>query len=572
VSGSLRSADDVLTAGPQDAERASGGLSLRAVGEAFAAWHPLPPSGEVLVGRSAEADIALDHPSVSRRHARIHLGPPLAIEDLGSANGTSVRGSALRPGERRPIAIGEAIDVGSILVVVQHASSTASQARPCAHAVFERKLEEACARANQASTPLSVVRLHVGGAIVARAAEEALMDALASSAVVGSYAPGEYEVLVEGAAPAEALQRTAPAVEQLRSKGALVRTGVAGLPLHGRTPEALMTTACAEVRGTARADAAPAIEPAGKMADLSGVIDKVAPGMITVLIMGETGAGKEVAAELLHRRSRRAGKPFLKLNCAALTPTLLESELFGHEKGSFTGAAQAKRGLLETAQGGTVLFDEVGELPISIQIKLLRVLEEHAVLPVGGLSPRPIDVRFLAATNRPLDAEVARGTFRQDLFYRLSGVTLVVPPLRERLEELEALATAFVARAARDMGWEAPQISEGVLSLLRRHRWPGNVRELRNVMERAVLLAAGSSVITEDHVPKEKILDAPEPREPAAAGGPISEAGERERILEALARCAGNQTQAARLLGMSRGTLVTRLEAYNLPRPQKRRR
>src|SRR6185503_6105666 len=181
------------------------------------------------------------------------------------------------------------------------------------------------------------------------------------------------------------------------------------------------------------------------MPQLHRLVERIARGTINVLILGETGAGKEVLAERVQRLSPRARWPFLRLNCAALSETLLESELFGHERGAFTGAVTAKPGLLETAEGGTVFLDEAGELPMSIQVKLLRVIEERQVLRVGGLKPRPIDVRFIAATNRDLEVEVARGAFRQDLFFRLNGVTLVVPPLRDRVSEIEALARLFAS-------------------------------------------------------------------------------------------------------------------------------
>src|SRR5205823_4677188 len=204
--------------------------------------------------------------------------------------------------------------------------------------------------------------------------------------------------------------------------------------------------------------------------DLRRLVERVAPGTISVLILGETGVGKEVLAETVHRESKRASKPFLKLNCAALSESLLESELFGHEKGSFTGALATKPGLLETADGGTVFLDEVGDLPLSMQVKLLRVLEERQVLRVGGLKPRPINVRFVSATNRDIEAEVGRGHYREDLFYRLNGVSLVIPPLRDRPEELEPLANEFIAASMRALGRsEGPALSPEALEVLRRY-------------------------------------------------------------------------------------------------------
>jgi transcriptional regulator with PAS, ATPase and Fis domain len=241
---------------------------------------------------------------------------------------------------------------------------------------------------------------------------------------------------------------------------------------------------------------------------------------------------------------------------------------------------QQKAGLLETADGGTVFLDEIGEMSLGLQVKLLRVLEERRVLRVGGLKSRPIDVRFVAATNRDLEAEVARGAFRQDLFFRLNGISLVIPPLRERVAEIEPLAKGFLRVASKDAcRAREPKLGGDALAWLRAYTWPGNIRELRNVIERAVLLST-EDAITLEHLPVEKMGSTlptralrPRPLEPPdqAAGlkGEL-EAVEHQRILDALAQCAGNQTQAAKVLGISRGTLLARLERYGLPRPRKK--
>ncbi|HVZ35368.1 MAG TPA: sigma 54-interacting transcriptional regulator, partial [Polyangiaceae bacterium] len=220
---------------------------------------------------------------------------------------------------------------------------------------------------------------------------------------------------------------------------------------------------------------------------------------ISVLILGETGAGKEAMAQAVHRRSPRQAGPFLLLNCAALTETLLESELFGHEKGAFTGATGAKVGLLESTRGGTVFLDEVGELPLGTQAKLLRVLEERTVLRVGSTKPRPIDVRFVTATNRDLLREVRAGRFRGDLYYRISGFIVHVPPLRERLVEIEPLAKHFLHQFCSRLGQPDPELTSDALAALHAHDWPGNVRELKTVIERAALLA-GPGPVTVEHV------------------------------------------------------------------------
>ncbi len=302
---------------------------------------------------------------------------------------------------------------------------------------------------------------------------------------------------------------------------------------------------------------------------LRSLVNRIAPTTISVLILGETGVGKEVLAESVHRASKRARAPFLKLNCAALSESLLESELFGHEKGAFTGAMATKPGLLETADGGTVFLDEIGELPLAIQVKLLRVIEERAVLRVGGLAPRAIDVRFIAATNRRLDDEIARGRFRQDLFFRLDGITLEIPPLRERTPEIAGLATSFIAATWTKLERPdpPPSLSACALARLEDHAWPGNIRELRNVIERAVLLCSGDAIL-----PAHLGLDA-RPRRLASGTRPTMRTElatlERQRILDMLDACAGNQTHAARQLGLSRAAFVRRLELYRIPRPRK---
>jgi transcriptional regulator with PAS, ATPase and Fis domain len=427
-------------------------LRLAIMGNEFAGTHQLPDSGTVSIGRSADATICLRDPSISRRHALLHLGGALRLEDLGSANGTYVRGVRVESGNTVELSPGDVVEIGVTLLVIQ--------GRPRAHG-------------NAGIAPI----------------------------------PGER--------PMEALNR---------------------------------------------------------------VIDRIARSNLSVLLLGETGVGKGFVAAELHRRSNRSEGPFLQLNCAAFPENLLESELFGYERGAFTGAVQAKRGLLESASGGTVLLDEVGEMPWAMQAKLLRVLEEREVLPLGGLRARAVDVRFISATNRDLDAQMAEGKFRGDLFFRLNGISVEIPSLRKRVSEIPSLAANFAVEASRAAGFPSKTVSAQALELLKQHRWPGNIRELRNVIERAVALSTGP-VIEPIDLPLGKLGSAQQPQpvsvvpQPGSvANGSATEHPERQKIIDALDRCGWNQSRAAAELGFSRQTLSARLDEYDIPRPRKGRK
>ncbi len=418
----------------------SGGLRLYVLQGERAQTFLLPAAGEVVIGRSADADVTLDAASVSRRHAILHIGGRVELEDLGSVNGTLVRDQRLSPGRRVEIVPGEVIELGAFTLFLQPGSEGTA------------------------------------------------------------------------AAPQEQVMRR-----------------------------------------------------------LDMLVERIAPSNISVLLLGETGVGKERIAQRIHQLSRRGSAPFLGINCAALPENLLESELFGYERGAFSGAAQAKPGLFETAAGGTIFLDEIGEMPLAMQAKLLRVVETRQVLRLGGLHLRSFDVRFVAATNRKLEDKIARGEFREDLFYRLNGLTLVIPPLRDRVDEIPVLAEELVAQAARAEGRESPPaLSRQAVALLVAYRWPGNVRELRNVMERAVVLAGDGPVLPE-HLQLAPALpgaDAATRTEPELVNE-LREL-ERQRVVDALRAVAGNQSRAAKLLGISRGTLISRIQEFGLPQPRKR--
>jgi DNA-binding NtrC family response regulator len=294
-------------------------------------------------------------------------------------------------------------------------------------------------------------------------------------------------------------------------------------------------------------------------------IARVAPSRSTVLITGESGTGKELVARAVHAHSPRAEQPFVPINCGALTETLLESELFGHTKGSFTGAVADKKGLFEEADKGTIFLDEIGETSPALQVKLLRVLQEGEVRRVGGSRPVSVDVRVIAATNRDLEAMVKEGTFREDLYYRLSVVALRVPPLRERVEDIPLLATHFLKRAAASSRREVT-LSDDALQMLSHYSWPGNVRELENTVEHLVLYSRDSRITSEDLPPKFHRAV------PAMRTGPVDlfvdlptlDELERRYMIHVLETVGGNRTRAAEVLGVDRRTLYRMAERFGV--------
>jgi DNA-binding NtrC family response regulator len=552
---------------------------LLVLGPEHSETRPLPATGRLSIGRGEEADVRIVDALASRAHALLHLGQVLQLEDLGSFNGTHLRDRRLRPHERVEVTPGEAITIGTTILVVQRRppSTRPRPIRP--HGYFETRLIEACAQAVSARSELAVVRLHLDGPDDRRErAEAALLEALRPGDVLARYGPpGEYEVLLVDTDRAKSRALSAEMVRRLDQDAVAARAGVACFPEDGTSPEVLIARACDRVRGDRGRAPDPAVVLKNRaMRDLFSLTEKAARGTINVLILGETGAGKEILAQAVHRMSPRASGPFVCLNCAALSDSLLESELFGHEKGAFTGALATKVGLLEAASSGTLFLDEIGEMSLAVQAKVLRALETREVMRVGSTRALPVDVRFVAATNRDLEEEVAAGRFREDLYFRLGGITLTIPPLRDRTDEIPALARLFLETAAAQAGLPVPRLSPEALGLLGAYAWPGNIRELRNVVERALLLASGGAgIIGAEHLPVEKlrgtgrrppttvVAPAPAPLEPRS----MVEI-EKQAMLDALDRCAGNQTRAAELLGMPRRTFCKKLNEHRIPRPR----
>jgi transcriptional regulator with AAA-type ATPase domain len=537
--------------------------------------HRLPRGASVTLGPDASSSVVLGGDGLGGVAFRLHLGSELSIEDLKSTDGIFVRGGRLEPGGRRTIGLGEIFFLGQISAVVVRSRPPTRRRYVLTQAVFEERLEEECCRSSRSGNGFALLRVSLSeprGYV-----RDMFFDVVRAYDLVAELCANEFILLLAEVSPGEAdvVARRLQKALSLTSIQCTLATVCFGR--DGRTPEVLIArSAFMLVNGTGP-DLSSNLDWYGTPDVPNATIQQIAEGNISVLITGETGVGKEVLASKIHHLSPRAPKPFLRLNCAAIAPTLLESELFGHERGAFTGAVQTKPGLLETAHGGTVFLDEIGELPLSSQAKLLRVVEERRVLRVGGVRSHPIDVRFLAATNRNLEGEITSGTFRSDLYYRLCGITLHIEPLRKRKEEIGPLARRFIDDLSVLGGRAPPELSSEATQLLEAYEWPGNIRELRNVIERALLvcrqgplkpghlmLSPRLSTVTEA---KPGLHDPSPPR----LTPPAAPNSERERIIAALASSHGNQTAAAELLGMSRRTFVSRLTEYGLPRPRKGR-
>jgi DNA-binding NtrC family response regulator len=292
-------------------------------------------------------------------------------------------------------------------------------------------------------------------------------------------------------------------------------------------------------------------------------IQQISSSDTNILILGESGTGKELAAKAIHHQSFRSEKRFVAFNCGSFTDELMANELFGHEKGAFTGAVQEKKGLLETADGGTVFLDEIGDMPMSMQVKLLRVIQEKELLRVGGVDPIPVDVRFIAATHRDLQKDVQTGHFRQDLFYRLNVIALRLPPLAERTDDIPLLVNHFLVQKRGGMKKEIDAIEPEAMDLLCRYSWPGNVRELENIIERAVALASGPVILAAD-LPDYIRNQSIETYRHHPSDIPTLEEQERRYIQWVLNRSEGNKTRAAKIMGIDRVSLWRKLKRYRM--------
>jgi DNA-binding NtrC family response regulator len=539
----------------------------------------LPRAGAVVIGRG-EADLRLTHASVSRRHATIRIDDGVVrVADLGSHNGTRVNGEPVS--DARTVASGDVVTVGDVVLVV-HFSVPAVVARvDYPELGWRRRLAEELDRAITHHRSLAVVA--VLGAKPAELA--AIGGAVRIIDVLGHADDGHALLLLPEVDREQAREVVSRALEAAPE----ARAGLAMCPIDACDPDTILLAARAAARRAAPGCVADAAEAATRlelgtrhvliadpaMSRVFAQIERLAVSALSVLVTGETGVGKENAAYAVHHWSKRTGS-FIAVNCAAMGPeSLVESELFGHDKGAFTGATSAKAGLFESATGGTVFLDEVGELPLAIQAKLLRVLETRMVTRLGETRERPVDVRLVAATNRSLEDEVKAGRFRQDLFFRLGGAIVILPPLRDRRCEIPLLARQFLADACARNGRAAMSITAPAMQVLLTYPWPGNIRELRNTME-FVMAAAPDEVVEPGDLPERLGGIGTVPTEPVPVDVPVAAPGsfraiheeirdlERRRMVEALAASGGVKTRAAQLIEMPIRTFTLKLKQFGL--------
>jgi DNA-binding NtrC family response regulator len=566
----------------------------------------LEPGASVTIGREPPADVVVPDRSLSRKHARFTWSDgEVIVEDLASTNGTLLRGD---PVTRAAMRRGDVVTLGGVAVSL-HELGGGDAPGIDGEDRFRASLDDEVRRARHFGRPLSLLLLGPMSAAIGRRAARRGEQLARWCAVVrpllspvdrlAVYGPDCLAVLSPEAAAdaAGALARKVVAACRAEAGAGVLdaAVAVATFPESGGSADELIEACAASlretdaeqpVRVTARAASRALPPPVGRGAarpvvessalrSLFRTLDRVATSVVPVLLFGETGSGKEVVAREIHARGPRKAAPLVCVNCGAIPAQLVESTLFGHERGAFTGATQQHRGVFEAAHGGTVLLDEIGELPAAAQAALLRVLESKRIVRVGSTREVEVDVRVIAATHRDLDAMVAAQQFRDDLYYRLNVVKLDVPPLRQRVEEIAPLAARFVEEANAANGRQVRGIDPEAVTLLGRYSWPGNVRELRNVIDRAVVVTEGD-IIGPDDLP-ERVQNPTSlmmPRATAAAAAAPGDTAqdmksqlqrfEADAILAALRRADWNQSEAARALKIPLRTLVFKIKRYGI--------
>ena len=560
---------------------------------------PLVEHEPVVIGRAAPSTLMPRSRRLSRRHACFLLeGDCVTVEDLRSTNGTFVNGERLEG--KCPLRVGDEVQMGSVAVSLHRLADVDTRGGQLeSHERFVQRVEGELVRARVAMRPVSIMMIRASERGVRPGSWfEQVRRVLRIEDRAALYAPDTVEVLLSGIGrrAARKLGESLAAVELGQHR---LLVSVAVYPESGATAEALVESVRQALHRVDKSHPVHVHEPViladdddlevieqgpiirdTRMVQLYGTLDRIAPSNIAILLLGETGTGKEVLARAIHDRSNRADGPMRCINCGAIPATLIESVLFGHERGAFTGADRQNRGVFEEADGGTLLLDEIGELSGAAQVALLRVLETKRLTRVGSNREIPVDVRVLAATHRDLEQMCEVGDFRWDLLYRLNTMTLDIPPLRERVADIRPLAIRFIKQANESNDRSVRGLTPDAMMLLETYHWPGNVRELKNSMDRAVVIAHGQ-VITVEDLPSKLRSYADEARSQSARTVDIGQAAQwpydqegamdlKRRVEEfelaliqgALRACHGNQTGAASLLRIPRRTLVYKLRAH----------
>ncbi len=545
-----------------------------------------------LIGRASPADVVIPDRSLSRRHAALEvIDGQVWVEDAGSTNGVYLDGKRVERGLVEPWMD---LVIGPVSASIQRLGPT--EARRFGffdHDHFQLELDAEAVRARRFGRELTLILIHgegLGGGRVGRWFHR-IQEQLRPFDRVALYSPDTVEILL----PEMNREQAEGAARTILDFVGEATAAVAVLPEHATSSQELLDVGLRALRRATRArplqipplaSAARRARPKGDdeggpvvhdpaMVQVLDTAQRLASSVIPVLLQGETGSGKEVVAQAIHEGGKRGDAPLICVNCGAIPGQLVESTLFGHEKGAFTGASQRSKGVFESADGGTVLLDEVGELPAPAQAALLRVLESKRFQRVGSTREIEVDVRLVAATHRDLQEMADDGEFRQDLLYRLNAMTLRIPPLRERPGDVEPLAFHFLAQANRDNDRRIRDIGPTALDLLREYSWPGNVRELRNAIERAVVIAS-LDVIGPGDLPEtiQSQMPAIRPDSPSTAelrepSGPIDLRDELARveadmIRRALREADGNRTRAAAALGLPVRTLTYKLHSLGI--------
>ena len=553
----------------------------------------------VVVGRSHPADVTIRDPSLSRQHASFSVIDGLLwVEDLQSMNGTWVDGERV---DRHEVPLGAELNLGESTGTVQLLGSQgASSLGLTSHDGFLSEIEAEIHRARSFHRDLTLLMVRVGsdedhGSRHLSRWFPSIRAVLKPFEKVAFYSTSTVEILL----PEGSMERGRSVARSISKVDPRLICGGAVLSERDRSADALLemareslqrATSIDPIRITVGDSSATAtieegIDVAGivaqspTMAKLMATIGRLASSSIPVLVTGETGSGKELIARALHERGPRKERPLIAVNCGAIPPQLVESTLFGHEKGAFTGAVARSKGVFESADGGTVLLDEIGELPLQAQAALLRVLETQRFARVGSTEEVSVDVRVVAATHRDLEAMCETGGFRRDLLYRLDALAVTVPPLRERREDIEPLARHFVDIAASADECDVHDISERALQLMLQHEWPGNVRELRNTIDRAVVIAQSTVIDVEDLPERLRNLSTASPR---SSGDPNERFAIQEQdeinlrdevqrfeamlIRRALEGTSWNRKEAATRLGLPLRTLARKVQLYDIHR------